>query len=68
MASISMSVPMEQRNASSGAHDRLTAHIEAGIHRHRTAGECLKARNQRVKAQIGFDMNRLHARGIITMG
>jgi tripartite-type tricarboxylate transporter receptor subunit TctC len=28
-----MSVPMEQRNASSGAHDRLTAHIEAGIHR-----------------------------------
>ena len=53
MTSISISVPMKQRNASSRrADDRLAAHVEAGVDQHRAAGECLETGDQRVIARI----------------
>jgi hypothetical protein len=52
---------MKQRKASSRT-------LKLVLTRTPTAGELLKARNERVKAGVGFGMDRLHTRGVVEMG
>ena len=46
------------------AHDRLPAHIEAGVDDHRTAGELLEPADERMVAGVRFTVHGLDARGI----
>src|SRR5205807_5911372 len=47
------------------AHDRLPAHVEAGIDDHRAAGAALEALDERMIAGVRFAVHRLDARGIV---
>ena len=49
------------------AHDRLAAHIEAGVDYDRAAGLALERRNQRVVTRIGVLVHCLNARRVVNM-
>jgi hypothetical protein len=50
-----------------GAHDWLSAHVEADIDQHRTAVQSIEARDQGVIPRVGVGVDRLDARRIVDM-